>query len=220
MSTVPRPKPAARARRRDQRERQLIGAALECISTLGLSDTTVQAVAARAGMAVGSINQYFDSKSRLLTAVLKQLSEEFEHAWRDALADCDPDPARRLGAFVGCYFQPSLCQRRKIAVWFAFWGEVKARPQYRDVCAGYDRAHDEALEALCLALIEAGGYRERRPRETAKLIASMCHGLWLELLTGRDGLTRTVLADLALNGVAALFPRHAHLFAREATARG
>ncbi|HXQ32238.1 MAG TPA: TetR family transcriptional regulator C-terminal domain-containing protein [Steroidobacteraceae bacterium] len=213
-------KPVVRAKPREQRERQLINAALECISTLGLSDTTVQAVAAEAGMAVGSISQYFDNKSRLLTAVLRQLSEEFEHAWRQALADCDPDPARRLGAFVRCYFQPALCQRRKIAVWFAFWGEVKAQPHYQEVCARYDRLHDETLESLCAALIEAGGYRERRAREAAKLIASMCQGLWLELVTGRDRLKRTELTSLALDGLGALFPRHVPAFALETTVRG
>jgi TetR/AcrR family transcriptional regulator, transcriptional repressor of bet genes len=217
MSSRPRPAPALRSARRDQRERQLLAAALECISTRGLSDTTVQAVAAEAGMAVGSISQYFDSKSRLLTALLKRLSEEFERAWREALADCGPDPARRLAAFVRCYFEPSLCRRKKIAVWFAFWGEVKARPQYSGVCSGFDQRHDESLEALCAALIEVGSYRGLRSRDTAKLIASMCHGLWLELLTGRDGLRRAELARLALNGLAALFPRHASVFALEMT---
>jgi len=152
--------------------------------------------------------------------VLRQLSEEFEHAWRQALAHGDPDPAQRLAAFVRCYFQPGLCQRRKIAVWFAFWGEVKARPQYQDVCARYDLVHDETLEALCAALIEAGGYRELRSGEAAKLIASMCQGLWLEFLTGRDGLKRTELAALALSGLGALFPRHVSAFALEPMARG
>ena len=209
MPTSPRAPRSRRAGRRDERERQLIVAALDCISTLGLSDATVQAVAARAGMAVGSINQYFDSKSRLLTAVLEHLSTEFEAAWRAELAAADTDAARRLGAFVRCYFLPALCQRKKIAVWFAFWGEVKARPQYQDVCAGYDRVHDETLEALCGALLADGDCPQRTARDAARLIASMCHGLWLEFLTGRDGLRREQLAQLAADGLGALFPRHA-----------
>ena len=155
-----------------------------------------------------------------VTAVLEQLSEEFERTWRQALADAHPDPARRLAAFVRCYFHPALCQRKKIAVWFAFWGEVTARPRYHAVCARHDRVHDEMLEALCGALIEAGSYRDRRARATAKLIASMCQGLWLEFLTGRDGLKRAELAGLALDGLGALFPRHVSLFALETATRG
>jgi TetR/AcrR family transcriptional repressor of bet genes len=102
-----------------------------------------------------------------------------------------------------------ICQRKNIAVWFAFWGEVKARPKYRAVCAGYDRLHDETLEALCGALINDSGYAALEPRQAAKIIASVCHGLWLELLAGSDGLKRAELAGLARASLAALFPRHA-----------
>ena len=195
--------------RRGRRETQLVDAALECISALGLRDTTVQDVAAHAGMAVGSISQYFESKELLFTAVLRRLSEEFESAWRRGLSEEGIDPAARLGRFVGCYFEPAICQRKNIAVWFAFWGEVKARPKYRAVCAGYDRLHDECLEELCRAQIAAGASDGLAPRAVAKIIASVCHGLWLELLTGSDGLKRGELESLARANLAALFPRHA-----------
>ncbi len=195
--------------RRARREAQLVDAALECISALGLRDTTVQDVAARADMAVGSISQYFESKELLFTAVLRQLSEEFEAAWRRGLEEAGGDPAARLRRFVECYFEPGICQRKNVAVWFAFWGEVKARPKYRAVCAGYDRLHDEVLESLCRELIVAGRYDSMDPRGMAKIIASTCHGLWLELLTGSDGLKRGELAALARACLAALFPRHA-----------
>jgi TetR/AcrR family transcriptional repressor of bet genes len=200
---------APRDPRRERREAQLVEAALECIGTLGLRDTTVQEVAARADMAVGSISQYFESKELLFTAVLKSLSEQFESAWRRGLDEAGSDPAARLRRFVDCYFEPGICQRKNVAVWFAFWGEVKARPKYRAVCAGYDRLHDESLEALCGALIAAGGYTGLEARATAKIIASVCHGLWLELLTGSDGLKRAELGALARTMLAALFPRHA-----------
>src|SRR5450631_2790555 len=145
--------PRRRVLGRELREGQLIEAALECISALGLRDTTVQDVAKRAGMAVGSISQYFDSKEALFTSALRALSEEFEASWRRGLDEAGEDAAVRLRRFVECYFEPAICQRRKIAVWFAFWGEVKARPGYRAVCAGHDRRHDQTLEALCGALI-------------------------------------------------------------------
>jgi TetR/AcrR family transcriptional repressor of bet genes len=209
-------RPGGRALRRARRAAQLVDAALDCISTLGLRDTTVQDVAARAGMAVGSISQYFDSKEMLFTAVLRALAEEFEATWRRGLASAGDDPALRLRRFVECYFEPAICQRKKIAVWFAFWGEVKARPQYREVCAGHDRLHDRMLESLCEAL--AGTAPELEPCNAAKLVASTCHGLWLELLTGTDGLRRAQLEVLALRQLAALYPRHASQFACDAGA--
>jgi TetR/AcrR family transcriptional repressor of bet genes len=164
-------------------------------------------------MAAGSISQYFDSKSRLLMAVLTHLADEFEQYWREAVVAAGDEPGQRLAAFVGSYFSTQLCQRRKIAVWFAFWGEVKAEPQYRAVCTGYDSTHDQMLESLCADLIVAGGYTGRSPRITSKLVASICHGLWLEFLTGQERLRRTDLSRLAAEGLAALFPAHGPMFA-------
>ena len=213
MSGLVRPPADRRTERsaepREVRERQLTDAALHCISTLGLRDTTVQEVAARAQMAAGSISQYFGSKNALFTAVLERLSEEFQTAWQAELGRCGPLPAERLRSFVLCYFDPSLCQQKKIAVWFAFWGEVKARPQYRAVCSGFDRLHDEALEQLCSEVIAAGDYPDLEAPAAAKIIASLCHGLWLEMLTGAGRPRREDLARLALRGLAALFPRDA-----------
>jgi TetR/AcrR family transcriptional repressor of bet genes len=203
---------SGRTVRRAQRAAQLVDAALECIGTLGLRDTTVQDVAERAGMAAGSISQYFDSKELLFTAVLRSLAEEFEGTWRAHVALAGDDPALRMRRFVECYFDPSICQRKKIAVWFAFWGEVKARPQYREVCAGHDRMHDRMLEDLCRALAADAGDPALDSLRAAKLVASVCHGLWLELLTGTDGLRRVELAELALRQLAALYPRQAPRF--------
>ena len=203
---------AARSARRSARERQLVGAAMACISRLGLEATTVQAVAAAAGMAVGSINQYFRTKERLLTAVLVDLSAEFERAWRAALDGCEPDAGARLDAFVGCYFRPEICRREKIAVWYAFWGEVAARPQYRRVCAGYDRRHGTALVGLCADLIEGGGYAPMQSASSARLIAAVCHGLWLEYLTAPAPVSREACGRTAADTLRALFPRHGHRF--------
>ena len=218
MMPARRPLRRSRERLRVEREGRLIEAALESIATLGLRETTVQVVAHRAGMAVGSISQYFTSKEQLLTAALRALSEEFEAAGRERIAAAGADPAARLAGFVGCYFDPRLCQRRKIAVWFAFWGEVKARPQYRAVCEQYDRRHDATLEELCAALEAPAAVLA--PAAAAKLIASTCHGLWLEYLTGRDGLGRRELAALAGSALAALYPARAAALALAEAAPG
>lgn len=203
---------------RDRRRKQLTDAALGCISTLGLRDTTVQDVARRAGMAVGSISQYFDSKEALYTAVLNALSEEFAAAWQCGLERAGHAPAARLRCFVQTYFDKSICQRRKIAVWFAFWGEVRARPQYREVCAGYDRHHDEMLANLCAAVLDGQNGTRLEPEGAARLVAAMCQGLWLEFLTGETGLGREELARLADLNLAALFPAASEFRDETATA--
>jgi TetR/AcrR family transcriptional repressor of bet genes len=181
----------------------LIVAAMDCIAALGIRDTKIQDLAKAAGMAAGSINQYFDTKESLFTATLQQLAAEFWQHSEIGLACAGDDPAERLYRFVMTYLHPQICQLRKVAVWFAFWGEVKARPHYRQVCQGFDQAHDETLRQLCLALV---GQDQQRAAGLAKIIAALCQGLWLELLTGTDGLKRAGLVELLHISLQSLFP--------------
>lgn len=69
------------------------------------------------------------------------------------------------------------------------------------------------LRDLCASLIQEGGYAELDPARTAKTLAALAQGLWLEHLTGSDGLSRAELSMHALLGLRALFPRHADAFA-------
>ncbi|WP_374655128.1 TetR family transcriptional regulator C-terminal domain-containing protein [Dongia sp.] len=209
-----RANPEALAAKRQARRRQLIDATIDCISRKGIVDTTVPDIARSADMAVGSITQYFDGKDALFTATLAHMSTEFEAAWRaDIAAVPENDAAARLRAFLISYFRPDLCQRRKVSVWFAFWSEVRARPKYRAVCAAADAVHDVTLRDLCAAVIAEGGYAGLDATRCAKTLAALSQGLWLELLTGTDGLSREELATHVLLGLTSLFPRHAAHFA-------
>lgn len=55
----------------EDREGEIIVAAFRCISRLGISATTTRAVAQSAGMNLGAIHYYFDSKDALMLGVLK-----------------------------------------------------------------------------------------------------------------------------------------------------
>jgi TetR/AcrR family transcriptional repressor of bet genes len=209
-----RAKPQAAEAKRAQRQQQLILAAIDCISRKGIGDTTVADIARVADMAVGSITQYFTGKDALFSAALQQMAQEFETAWRADMALAGThDAAARLRAFLLAYFRADVCQRKKVAVWFAYWGEVRARPRYRAICAEFDLVHDTMLRDLCASLIQEGGYAELDPARTAKTLAALAQGLWLEHLTGSDGLSRDELSMHALLGLRALFPHHADAFA-------
>jgi TetR/AcrR family transcriptional repressor of bet genes len=225
MEPDARKQSAATDPRRQRRRMQLIEAVINCIARQGLRETKVQDVAAQAGMAVGSISQYFRSKEALFAAALEHLAEEFQSTWEKALASAGNAPALRLLGFVMSYFQPAVCSRPKVAVWFAFWGEVRARPQYRRVCQAYDRRHDKVLVELCHALCAGesrrhGADADSTAWDAAKIIAAFCHGLWLEFLTGSDGLTRQDLAALARRQLGALFPQQSQAFAGDGLPAG
>lgn len=75
------PRALDRARRRtrttkppDERRREIISAAAELFRLNGFDSTSVQSIAARAGVAAGTVYLYFSSKD----AVLSAIAEEFE----------------------------------------------------------------------------------------------------------------------------------------------
>ena len=125
---------------KEKRRVQLIRATIRSIAKNGLSDTTISTVAREAGLSQGIINLHFQSKDRLLLDTLSFVVDEYKTHWEKALDRAGDSSAERLRALVEVDFHPSLCDRNKLAVWFAFWSETKSRPTYRKLCAERDRA--------------------------------------------------------------------------------
>jgi TetR/AcrR family transcriptional repressor of bet genes len=124
----------------ERRRRELIEATMDAVARHGLAGTTVARVAECAGLSVGIINFYFESKSALLLATLQHLVDSFERAWRTAISRAGDDPARQLEALIEVAFDPARCNVRTVSVWNAFWGEASARREYLRVCGDRDVA--------------------------------------------------------------------------------
>ncbi len=182
---------ASRSRKRQSefRKHQLIDATLDCIDRLGISQTTLARIADRAGLSQGNLLFHFHSKDSLFEQTLQFLSEEYKSNWQDALVAAGEDPEPRLRALIRASFAASICNRKKISVWFAFWGESRSRPQYMRVCGANDRAFSESLLAICAALETR--YDARLSAATAALsIEGMIDGLWQNFLIGPPGFKR------------------------------
>lgn len=207
-SAVP---PAARAQRRtappEQRRQQLIQATIRSIARHGLPDTTMATVAREAGLSQGIINLHFQSKERLLLETLKYVVDEYRAVWEKALARDYATPAEKLAALVRVDFDASLVDRDKLAVWFAFWGEIKSRPTYRKLCAERDRDYEEVIRLLCVEIAEEGGY-DVDPDKVAWGLFAMSEGLWLDILLSPRRINREDAYRLCMVHLAGAFPRH------------
>lgn len=204
-------KGGARTASREERRTQLIDATIRSIATRGLSDTTTAVVAREAGLSQGIINLHFDSKERLLLSTLERVVDEYRAVWEAALEAAPADPAARLEALAQVDFHPSICDRNKLAVWFAFWSESKARPTYRRLCAARDRGYDRVLARLCRELVEIGRYDGVDPDLAARGLAALTEGLWLDMLASPRNVTRREAQRVSLAYLAHLFPRHFQL---------
>jgi len=175
---------------KEQRQEQLILATIQSVASRGLSVTTMATVSAEAGLSQGIINLHFRSKERLLVETLRYIADEYRNTWKKALAGAGDSPARQLAALVMVDFRLPVCDRNKLAVWFAFWGESKSRPTYRQICAERDRAYRKELVQVCQSLIEAGGYAGLDADTVAAGLSAMTSGLWLDMLTNPRSMSR------------------------------
>ena len=193
---------------KQERQLQLIRATIRSVAKNGLADTTMSTVAREAGLSQGIINLHFQSKDRLLIETLRYIADEYKTSWEKALDGAGPSPAERLAALVEVDFNMPVCDRNKLAVWFAFWGESKSRPTYRKLCATRDIQYRKELGALCQLLIEEGGYQGLDAMVLATGLSAMAEGLWLDLLISPRSLTREQARNICLAYLASAFPRH------------
>ena len=187
---------------------KLIEATIDSIAHSGFADTTLAKVSEGAGLSRGIVNFHFTSKDALLVETLTHLADEYTGFWKATVAKAGDDPAARLRAIVDAEFHPTVCNRKKIAVWYAFWGEARSRPTYLDVCERQDRELLETVQSLSAVLVEAGGYDAVDAGDVATGLMALTDGLWLDLLLtptrfDRNGARRVCLAFLM-----GMFPRH------------
>jgi TetR/AcrR family transcriptional regulator, transcriptional repressor of bet genes len=193
---------------RAERREQLIRATIRCVAKRGLADTTIATVASEAGLSQGIINLHFQSKERLLTETLRYLADEYLRACRDAAAAGGESPEAGLKALVDLDFRRDICDRSKLAVWFAFWGEARFRPTYRRICAARDESYDDLMRSLCAQLCERGSYRSVDPALVADGLSALTDGLWLDLLVRPDSMNPGLAWRISMAYLADAFPRH------------
>ena len=202
--------PVSRRAPRDVRRLQLVEATIAVLARRGFSALTIADVARQAGLSLGIVNFYFDSKERLLAECLRHLAEAYRQTWMAAMAAAGPDPARRLEAMMLADFDPAASTPERLAAWIAFWGETQGRPTYDEICAAFDAERLAAAAALCRDLVTAGAY----PIDAglaARTLEALGDGLWYGMVNtagkAQDGGAEAARRSVRL-ALAALFPNH------------
>jgi TetR/AcrR family transcriptional repressor of bet genes len=204
---VIKPRKKQRTASKEARQAQLIKATIRSIAKHGLSVTTMATVAKEAGLSQGIINLHFKSKERLLEETLRYIVDEYRAAWYKALEESSDVAAHKLSALVAVDFDKRICQRNKLAVWFAFWGESRSRLTYRKICAQSSREYKQILTALCEEVISEGAYQARAQHVATGLLA-MNEGLWLDLLLDPIAMTPAQAQVISMAYLQGIFPGH------------
>lgn len=165
-------------------------------------------VTEKAKLSHGVVNYHFASKDALYDATLGHLAKEHYDVWTRYLENVDADPARQLAALVAADFDKKVCTSKKLAVWFAFWGQAKYRPNYLRIHNTYDNERCEQIERICGELIKDGGYENLDVARTARKIEALSDGAWLGLLLYPSGASRQDYLCDCLETLSYIFPDH------------
>ena len=112
----------------------------------------------------------------------------------------------RLIAFIDARFHPRSCDRQRLAVWFAFWGDAGARDIYRRIVSAMDEERLKAEIAIIASLGHDEGTIPYDARQTALGLEAFYDGLWLNLLLYPNDFKRLACRQRAIEHLAALFP--------------
>ena len=203
-----KPVKTRRAQAKVERRQLLIDATIRSISDYGLSGTTIAKVTEIAGTSVGLANFHFENKERLFEAVLQHLADVERAVWHKMNTDAALTPAERLVALLDARFDVRVCNRRTLAVWFAFWGDAGARDIYRRVVGGLDDDRLNATVAIIQSLAPLGTGPQRDALQTALGLEAFYDGLWLNHLLYPAEFKRLGCRQRAVEHLAALFPAH------------
>ena len=197
-----------RALAKERRRWQLIEATIQCISKKGLSSTTLADVAKEAGLSQGIVNLHFNSKDNLLAETLRFLTDEYDAKFMNTFYSSPVAPADKLLALMELDLKPPICDRRKIAVWFAFFGEAKAQPTYQKICADRDHKYAEILKDLVEEIVRDGEYRRIKPGVVSTTLSSLTDGIWLSCLISPKTFSRKESLSAVKSYLQATFPKH------------
>lgn len=201
-------KPPRRTETKEVRRQQLINSTINSIAKHGIGGTTMSTVTDDAGLSLGIVNFHFESKQKLFEETLMHLAHEHHEHWLKEYRDAGLGAKDKLLAIVDAHFHPKICTRKKLAVWFAFYGEAGRRKTYRKLIEDIDAERFDISVELCTRLVEEGQYTGLPTRQIANILEAIYDGMWLDILTYPASYTRET-AQAHLHGfLASTFPKH------------
>lgn len=190
-----------------ERRRLLIEATMSAISEHGLSNLTLAKIAGFAGLSAGSVNFHFSSKEALLLETLSHLTSEFEQSIDHALEAAGNDPAARLQALFEASLDPEITEPRKMAVWYAYASEARARADYQRICGAQDKKIFAITLQTCDQLIHLGGKQDyMNARAMANAVQGLIDEIWQEILYAGENYDREDARYIYLSFLASVFP--------------
>jgi TetR/AcrR family transcriptional regulator, regulator of biofilm formation and stress response len=180
----------------DVRRVQLVGAARAVLEREGMAGATLRAVAAEAGVPLGTVHYIFASKEQLLRAVLEDVIDEIADAARASAGDATdfPSAMRRTALEVWSRLVEGHAEHQLMQYELTLW--ALRTPGMADLARRQYGLYVEVLTAIWSEAAARAGFTPAIPADQlARLHLAGVDGLILQYLTLGDA--ERARADLA-----------------------
>lgn len=164
----------------DERRQALIAATLECLAGQGAEQTTIRSICGKAGVSVGLVNHYYESKDALIADAYEQVSNDLLATLAEAAQAPGCDARARLSAFFRASFSSAVLDSGLLRVWISFWSMTNQSNLVADVHDRTYSAYRATLEDLLEGLTHDDAAHELDTRLAAIGLSGVLDGLWLE----------------------------------------
>ena len=118
---------------KEEKKRQIIGAAIKVFAQKGLYNTKMSDIAVAAGIGKGTIYEYFKSKDDIFWGAFNLMMQEMETNMAKSLFAVT-DPAEKLTAIIKVFFSSLDVFRDSSYIMFDFWAEgIRKRDTKTDI---------------------------------------------------------------------------------------
>lgn len=174
-------RPRARADEKVDRRSLILEAVLRVLSRDGIAGVSMRAVAREAGVALGLVHYYFDDKSSLIAASLRQVEQ---HDLSIVEPDVTMSADRRLRTALRRVADPEFLTTEYLSLRLQLWALAQVNEDYATINTEAQGRYRAGLSALI---------RAARPELTrgecarrAADIDVIQNGIWLTALLGLD----------------------------------
>ena len=178
------PRPSVEAERRQQ----ILSAACEVISTMGVPDLRLVDVAKEAGVSSGTVHYYFDTKRDVINAAFAfNLEDSFGR--RQELLHSTKGSLSMLKDLVESYLPNDDASRRAWKVWVALWAEATRDTELQQLNERLYGQWRDLVSGVIRAAQQEGSARPGSPVALANMLIGMLDGLAVQVVLGSGDMT-------------------------------
>ncbi|MFQ5418158.1 MAG: TetR/AcrR family transcriptional regulator [Myxococcota bacterium] len=189
-----------REQQKRDRERRILCAAAHLFGTKGYAETAMEDVAVRARLAVGTLYNYFRSKSELLLAILRRETEQLLAAGQPQVDDPSEDPTDAIAGVIDAYLDVFAHHDRKL--WRDLFAAAIAEPSAIGAAAfRADLRLIGQLTSLLEKLRERGGLGAHVEPGRAAITLYSVYIVWFAVFLVDEGVTIERLREEVRRGI-------------------